>query len=165
MALDRTNMVSLLDVGSLMGGTAADIMEMGDGYTELSEDWAPTVDSKQYVNMTAKSSTVSGYEFSMSPEREYMNDDFQKKVDTLFKKFPTGAQCETSYYRFYKTDKESGSGTSYAAIRIPVIVAPSSTGGAGGESLKSTIQISGNGDVEEGKITVAESGYTWTKNS
>ena len=72
--MDRTNMVSLLDTGLLMGGTT-DIMEMGDGYTELTEDWGPDIGSTQYVNMKSKSSTLKGYEFSMSPEREYLSDD------------------------------------------------------------------------------------------
>ena len=78
MALDRTNMVSLLDIGSLMGGSSPDIQEMGDGYTELTEDWGPSVETTQYVNMKSKASTMSGYEFSMNPEREYLNDDMQK---------------------------------------------------------------------------------------
>ena len=39
MAKDRTNMVSLLDIGSLMGGKSEKLAEMGDGFTELSEDW------------------------------------------------------------------------------------------------------------------------------
>ena len=40
MALDRTNMVSLLDIGALTGSTEK-LAEMGDGYTELTEDWGP----------------------------------------------------------------------------------------------------------------------------
>ena len=36
MAKDRTNMVSLLDIGSLMGGKSEKLAEMGDGFTELS---------------------------------------------------------------------------------------------------------------------------------
>lgn len=43
MALDRTNMVSLLDIGKLFGGVSTDIEEMGDGYTEISEDWGPAL--------------------------------------------------------------------------------------------------------------------------
>ena len=156
--MDRTNMVSLLDTGLLMGGTT-DIMEMGDGYTELTEDWGPDIGSTQYVNMKSKSSTLKGYEFSMSPEREYLSDDMQKAIDKLFKKFPTGADCETFYYRFFKTDITSGSGD---CIKVPVVVAPSSVGGSGGDTLTSTIQINGNGDVEEGTITIGSDGsYTW----
>lgn len=51
MAKDRTNMVSLLDIGSLMGGKSEKLAEMGDGFTELSEDWGPNTESTQYVNM------------------------------------------------------------------------------------------------------------------
>lgn len=156
--MDRTNMVSLLDTGLLMGGTT-NIMEMGDGYTELTEDWGPDIGSTQYVNMKSKSSTLKGYEFSMSPEREYLSDDMQKAIDKLFKKFPTGADCETFYYRFFKTDITAGSGD---CIKVPVVVAPSSVGGSGGDTLTSTIQINGNGDVEEGTITIGSDGsYTW----
>ena len=156
--MDRTNMVSLLDTGLLMGGTT-NIMEMGDGYTELTEDWGPDIGSTQYVNMKSKSSTLKGYEFSMSPEREYLSDDMQKAIDKLFKKFPTGADCETYYYRFFKTDITSGTGD---CIKVPVVVAPSSVGGSGGDTLTSTIQINGNGDVEEGTITIGSDGsYTW----
>lgn len=54
MAEDRTNMVSLIDIGSWLGGKSANIVEMGDGFTELTEDWGPDVESTQYVNMKAK---------------------------------------------------------------------------------------------------------------
>lgn len=33
-----------------------------------------------------------------------MSDDMQTAIDTMFKMFPTGKQCETYYYRYYKTD-------------------------------------------------------------
>ncbi len=163
MAQDRTNMVSLLDIGLLNGGTTSNILEMGDGFTELTEDWGPDVESTQYVNMKAKASTLKGYEFSMSPEREYLSDDLQTAIDTLFKSFPTGSDCETYYYRFYKTDLTTTSTSSTGdCIRVPVIVAPSNTGGAGGDILTSSIQISGNGEAELGTITIAADGtYSW----
>ena len=71
MAQDRTNMVSLLDIGKWLGGSATNIVEIGDGFTELTEDWGPDVESKQYINMKAKAATLKGYEFSMTPEREF----------------------------------------------------------------------------------------------
>ena len=37
-ALSRTNMVSLLDIGSLMGGKTPKIVEMGDGFSEITDD-------------------------------------------------------------------------------------------------------------------------------
>ena len=159
MAQDRTNMVSLLDIGTWLNGTTSNIVEMGDGFTELTEDWGPDVGSTQYVNMKAKASTLKGYEFSMTPEREFLDDEFQNAINNGFKKFPTGKECETYYYRYYKTDIKDGSGE---CIRVPVIVAPSSTGGGGGEILTSSIQIQGNGDVEIGTITITEDGYTWS---
>ena len=72
-AQDRTNMVSLLDIGLLTGSTTK-LAEMGDGYTEITEDWGPSTDSTQYVNMKTASSTVKGYALNMSPEREYLSD-------------------------------------------------------------------------------------------
>ena len=51
MANNRTNMVSLLDFGKWMGGTESNIIELGDGFVELTEDWAHNVEEKQYVNM------------------------------------------------------------------------------------------------------------------
>lgn len=158
MAQDRTNMVSLLDIGMLMGSTEK-LAEMGDGYTEITEDWGPNTESTQYVNMKSASNTVKGYALSMSPEREYLSDDMQKCIDTMFKKFPTGKKCETYYYRYYKTDITAGSGE---CIRVPVTVCPSSAGGAGGDTLTSSIQINGNGDVELGTITIGSDGnFTW----
>ena len=68
MALDRTNMVSLLDIGSLMGGKTSKIVEMGDGYKEITEDWGPNTQSDQYVNMKNASNTVKGYALSMTPD-------------------------------------------------------------------------------------------------
>lgn len=160
MAVSRTNMVSLLDIGTLGGGKAAKLVEMGDGYTELTEDWGPKVNSVQYVNMSNESSTVDGYSFSMSPEREYISDELQTKIDELSKTFPTGTDCETYYYRFYKTDATSSDdgGLTVKGIKVPVVVAPSSFGGSAGESQKATIQIQGNGDVEECTITVSATG-------
>lgn len=159
MALDRTNMVSLLDIGSLMGGKTPKIVEMGDGYKEITEDWGPNTQSDQYVNMKNASNTVKGYALSMTPERDHLSDEMQTAINTMFKTFPTGEKCNTYYYRFYKTDI---TGTSGDCIRVPVTVCPSSTGGAGGDNLTSTIQINGNGDVEQGTITISEDGtFTW----
>ena len=158
MALDRTNMVSLLDIGSLMGGKTPKIVEMGDGYNEITEDWGPNTQSDQYVNMKNASNTVKGYALSMTPERDHLSDEMQTAINTMFKTFPTGEKCNTYYYRFYKTDI---TGTSGDCIRVPVTVCPSSTGGAGGDNLTSSIQINGNGDVEVGTITISEGGYEW----
>lgn len=158
MALDRTNMVSLLDIGLLTGSTGK-LAEMGDGFTELTEDWGPNTDSKQYVNMKNASNTVKGYAFSTSPSRDCLSDEMQTCIDTLFKTFPTGEKCNTYYYRFYKSDIKNGTGD---CIRIPVTVCPSSTGGSGGDTLTSSIQINGNGEVELGTITIASDGtFTW----
>ena len=41
MSKDRTNMVSLLDIGTLLGSTEK-IAEMGDGFSEITEDWDQT---------------------------------------------------------------------------------------------------------------------------
>ena len=158
MALDRTNMVSLLDIGSLMGGKSAKIVEMGNGYKEITEDWGPNTESTQYVNMKNASNSVKGYALSMTPERDHLSDEMQTAINDMFKKFPTGENCETYYYRFYKTDI---TGTTGDCIRVPVTVCPSSTGGAGGDNLTSSIQINGNGDVEVGTITISEGGYEW----
>lgn len=158
MALDRTNMVSLLDIGSLMGGKTPKIVEMGDGYKEITEDWGPNTESTQYVNMKNASNSVKGYALSMTPERDHLSDEMQTAINDMFKKFPTGENCETYYYRFYKTDI---TGTTGDCIRVPVTVCPSSTGGAGGDNLTSSIQINGNGDVEVGTITISEGGYEW----
>ena len=158
MALDRTNMVSLLDIGLLTGSTGK-LGEMGDGFTELTEDWGPNTDQKQYVNMKNASNTVKGYALSMNPSRDCLSDEMQTCIDTLFKTFPTGEKCDTYYYRFYKSDINGGTGD---CIRIPVTVCPSSTGGAGGDTLTSSIQINGNGEVELGTITIGSDGtFTW----
>lgn len=159
MAKDRTNMVSLLDIGSLMGGQTSNIVEMGDGYKEITEDWGPNTESTQYVNMKSASNTVKGYALSMSPERDYLSDEMQTAIDTMMKKFPTGTECETHYYRYFKTDISGKSGD---CIRVPVTVCPSSVGGAGGDNLTSTVQINGNGDVELGTITISDEGkFSW----
>lgn len=159
MAKDRTNMVSLMDIGSLMGGKTPKIVEMGDGYKEITEDWGPNTESTQYVNMKSASNSVKGYALSMSQQRDYLSDDMQKAIDDLLKKFPTGEECNTYYYRYFKTDITNKTGD---CIRVPVTVCPSSVGGAGGDNLTSTIQINGNGDVEQGTITISEDGtFTW----
>ena len=157
-AEDRTNMVSLLDIGTLIGSTAK-IVEMGDGYKEITEDWGPNTESTQYVNMKNANNTVKGYEFSTTPERDYMSDDMQTAIDTMFKMFPTGKQCETYYYRYYKTDITKNTGD---CIRVPVTVCQSRTGGSGGAKQTSTNQKNGNGAVALGTITIAGDGtFTW----
>lgn len=160
MAISRTNMVSLLDIGLLTGGKS-NIAEMGDGYTELTEDWGPKVNTVQYVNMSSESASVDGYSFSLSPERECLSDELQTAINTLAKTFPTGAACETYYYRFFKTDM-TGTGTmSGEGIKVPVVVTISSVGGSAGEALKSTIQIQGNGEASTCTINVDTDGkYT-----
>lgn len=166
MAQDRTNMVSLLDIGLLGNGSSSNIVELGDGFTDLSEDWGPSTEATQYVNMKNAANTVKGYEFSMDAEREYLSDDVQKSIDGLFKTFPTGSACETYYYRFFKTDlkTDGADGMTGDCIKVPVTVCPSSVGGAGGDTLTSSVQINGNGDVVNGKITIASDGsYSWAK--
>ncbi len=162
MAQDRTNMMSFLDIGLLMNGSTSNIAELGDGFKDLKEDWAPSNESTQYVNMKSAANTIKGYEFSVEAEREYLSDEVQDKVDELFKKFPTGAACETNYYRFYKTDVASAG--VYHAIKVPVTVAPNSTGGAGGDVLTSSIKINGNGDPIEGTMTYSD-GWSFTPNA
>ena len=50
-------------------------IELGDGYTELTEDWAPDVQEKQYVNMKTKTNTLNGSRyillFVLPPKDEY----------------------------------------------------------------------------------------------
>lgn len=160
MALDRTNMVSLLDIGLLMEN-AEKIAEMGDGYTELSEDWGPNTQSTQYINQKNASNTVKGYGLSMSPSRECLSDEMQECINYMLKNLPTGEKCESYYYRYFKTDIKNNTGD---CIRVPVTVCPSSVGGAGGDVLTSSIQINGNGDVEQGTITIGAGGtFTWKK--
>lgn len=159
MALSRTNMVSLLDIGSLMGGKTEKIVEMGNGFNEITEDWGPNTENTQFVNMENASNTVKGYALSMSPERLHLSDEMQGVINEMFKTFPTGEKCETYYYRFYKADMTGKTGD---CIRVPVTVCASSTGGSGGDNLTSTIQINGNGDVELGTITINDEGkFTW----
>lgn len=159
MADNRINMVSLLDFGLWMGGKTSDILELGDGFTELTEDWAPNVEEKTYINQETSAGTLSNYKLSMTPSRDHMSDEAQKYIDDSFRRFPTGRQAETYYYRFYKTDEISEG--KYKAIKVPVVCAPSSTGGTGGESITSSLQINGNGKVTEGVITMAEGKYTF----
>ena len=158
MANNRTNMVSLMDFGKWLGGQVSDIIEMGDGYTEITEDWAPNTSGTTYVNQEAASNTLNNYDLSMNPSREHMSDEAQQYIDQAFRKFPTGKNAETDYYRFYKTDKVVEKENSYLAIKVPVIAGPSSTGGSGGATLTSSLQINGNGDVVEGVMTLNEEG-------
>ena len=159
MALDRTNMVSLFDVGSWLGSTSEKLVEMGDGFNSLSEDWGPSFKDTQYVNMKNSASSLNGYAFSMTPEREHLSDEMQKAINTAFKKFPTGDAAKTYYYRFYKSDI---TGTTGDCIRLPVVAGPSSTGGDAGDALTSSIEIHGNGEVEVGTITIGAGGtFSW----
>lgn len=160
MANDRTNMVSLLDFGKWMGGADSDILELGDGFTELTEDWSPNTAEKTYVNMKTAATTVNGYALSMTPEREHLSDEAQEYIDKAFRKFPTGKGAETDYYRFYKTGK---SGDGFLAIKVPVVAMPTSTGGAGGEVLTSSIQLNGNGDAIDGIMQITDGKWTFAE--
>ena len=166
MAQDRTNMVSLFDAGCWLGGKTSNILEMGDGFNELTEDWSPSFADTQYINMKNGASSLNGYAFSMTPEREHLSDEFQSVINEGFKKFPTGSDAESFYYRFYKTDAVEGSENTFKAIRVPIVCGPASTGGSAGEALTSSIEIHGNGDVKEGTITVTVSEekvtFTWS---
>ena len=159
MAEARTSMVSFLDIGTLNGGNTPNIVELGDGFNDISEDWGPDVQSTQYVNMDSKSSTLKGYDFSVEAEREYLADDVQTAIDELFKDLPTGSKCNTFYYRYFKKDIvfTSGTGTG-TGIKLPVIVAPSKVGGKGGDVLTSTIKINGNGNPVKQTVSIAKDG-------
>lgn len=158
MAQDRTNMVSLFNIGKWLGKSTDKWVEMGDGFTELTEDWGPSFQDTQYINQKNSSSSVNGYAFSMTPEREYLSDEFQEAIDEAFNVFPTGSKAETFYARFYKTDALSGSAT---GIKVPIVAAPSSTGGSAGDTLTSSIEIHGNGDAVSATITIDVDGtYT-----
>ncbi len=163
MALDRTNMVSLLDIGKWLSGSTSNLIMMGDGYNELTEEWGPDFISTKYVNMKTASSTLNGYEFSVTAEREHLSDTMQTKINEAFRKLPTGTAAETQYIRFYKSDIVTGETTATGpAIMIPVTVGPSSTGGSANDPLSSAIEIHGNGDVVQGTITIASDGtYTF----
>lgn len=156
--MDRTNMVSLFDIGKWLGGETTKIEEMGNGFTSLTEDWGPNFKDKKYVNMKNSSSSLNGYAFSMTPEREHLSDEMQKAINKAFKTFPIDKEAESYYYRFYKSDIINKSGE---CIRIPVIAGPSSTGGDADSELTSSIEIHGAGDVELGTITIADDGFTW----
>ena len=69
-----------------------------------------------------------------------------------------------NYFRFFKTDAVDSKPGVFAAIKVPVIVSPSSAGGEGGAALVTSIQINGNGDVQEGYIKLDSSSgeYTWS---
>lgn len=160
MANDRTNMVSFLDFGKWMGGDTSNIIELGDGYVELTEDWSPNTNETTYVNMKTAATTVNGYALSMTPEREHLSDEAQEYIDKAFRKFPTGKGAETDYYRFYKTGK---SGDGFLAIKVPVVAMPTSTGGSGGETLTSSIQINSNGDAIDGVMTITDGKWAFTE--
>lgn len=122
--MDRTNMVSLLDIGPLLGLSESKIVELGTGYSEITEDWGPDTGQKHYVNMKNSSNSVKGYAFSMSPERDFLSDEVQEATNHLLKTFPTGTDCETFYYRFFNVGsywKErrlyQGSGNCVSVIR------------------------------------------------
>lgn len=159
MAEARTSMVSFLDIGLLNGLSTSNIVTLGDGFTDISEDWGPDVQSTQYVNMDNKSSTLKGYDFSIEAEREYLSDDMQTALDGLFKDLPTGSKCNTYYYRYFKKDITftAGAGTG-TGIKLPVIVYPSKVGGKGGDVLTSTIKINGNGNPVKQTVTIAKDG-------
>ena len=96
----------------------------------------------------------------MTPEREHLSDEAQEYIDQAFRKFPTGKGAETDYYRFYKTGK---SGDGFLAIKVPVVAMPTSTGGAGGETLTSSIQLNGNGDAVDGIMKIEEGKWIFTE--
>ena len=132
---------------------------MGDGFTDITEDLSPNIQTQQYVNMKNSSSSVNGYDFSCSPERDCLSDSLQTAIDTAFKIFPTGTDAKTYYYRYFKSDLTLSSGTlSGECIKIPVIVVPSSDGGAAGEQKKATKELRGAGDAEKCTCSITSSG-------
>jgi len=107
-AESRVNMVSLFDFGLWMGGTESNILELGRGYEELTEDWAPNTSSVTYVNMETAANTLNGYDFSMTPERQYISDEAQKYIDKAFRTFPTGSKAAWISYNAIKTTETHG---------------------------------------------------------
>lgn len=167
MALIRNNLVNVLDVGSLFKGLTKKLMLMGKGFPDLSEDLAPNIEATTYVHESTANNEVLQYDFSMTADRDYFYDDFQKVIDKTFKKRPIGDDCKTDYYSFLKTDavpSADGTTITYECTRQPVIVVPTTRGGAGGAKLVTSLQINGSGDPEEGymTVTVATGEMDWT---
>lgn len=162
MALDRTTMKSFIDFGLWLNGEDSDILMLGDGFTELSEDYGADIQSTQYINQTSASSTVKGYSMSFTLEREFIPDAMQTKVNKAIRTRPTGEACETFYYRLFTTDKVDGQTNTYHASKEPIVLCPSSAGGGGGDILTTSLTVQGNGTPTEGTMTYDTVSKTWS---
>lgn len=85
-AEDRTNMVSLLDIGTLIGSTAK-IVEMGDGYKEITEDWRICADFRQIYGIDLSLDDMHWWMFNgLLWNMPYKQSSFQQVIEIRRKK-------------------------------------------------------------------------------
>jgi|GEM_PF-5091288 len=92
----------------------------------------------------------------MSADREFLNDDFQAAIVSAFKTFPNGNKAATNYFRFFETDivDDTANPIVVECIKLPIIAAPTTSGGPGGEEHVTGLALSGRGDAVLGIMTI-----------
>lgn len=149
---------------------------MGTGFNSLNESPNSQVDTKTYINEKSASSTVKGYQTEFSFDSDLITDE--KAIMKLYevgRNQLTGTDAEAEYLRidlFSEYEKSGPEGTltkvpgTYKARLFNVTIQVDSNEGAGGENVKVSGILKGNGtpifggatlvkDESTGKITGA----------
>lgn len=134
--------------------------------TELSEDFNPDTEDKQYICDTTKTKTLKGYDISLEIEMDYQKDNkIQDYYNIMLRTMPIGADTQTEYIRFNKDETMFGTSNQFIGVRRDASVYLNTIGGAGDDVLKNSMTLNGNGQGEVGYVKVINTGniitYEW----
>ncbi len=153
----REKLMHFINVGS---STTASYVLLGDGIESLTEEFNPTIDTKQYINQSNATSRVTSYAPAIDVSREYiLNDELQTWLDERVRTLPTGVDAETDYIRLnvYET---TSTASVYKAVKRKCAVAINSTGGDAGAEIIDGFSINGMGDGIQGTFNVSSKTFT-----
>lgn len=153
----RRKQANYLDC-SASGSTAA-FEFMGTGFTEMNEEPGAQTNDKRYINSTATSKSITGYEwqtgFTADQIRSETAIEFICAIGELMK---TGPDAERDYVAVDLDKPVSGEENTYHARKIKVAIEVSSFGDEDGE-MTCEGNFLGVGDIVEGTFNTTTKAF------
>lgn len=146
-------------VDTSMGAGDAAFSLLGDGITELIENFNPEEETQQWINQENGDTDIKSYTPSIEVEKQdCVEDTTQAWFDKMVDELPTGASATTSYIRFRLKDKVSDG--VYTAYRRQCAVSVTSYGGEAGSNVVTAVKLGGKGAAVKGTFDVSTKAFT-----
>ena len=127
---------------------------LGTGFTELSESFSPQTTSKRYINQSASSQSVTGYEWSTSFNADQIvSDEAIEYIRNIGELMLTGTDTETEYI-IVDLDKPALVVGDFHARKFNVAISVDSTEDNDGE-LGLSGNFLGQSEPIEGTFTIS----------